>query len=84
MNDTFERYSNLSIDDDSVNSGRKQKGNFTLDLKENRNNAKQMANAFDMFGKGDPAPKNGNPRMRETYSELADEDEKDAVFNHSM
>ncbi len=42
-----------------------------------------MASAFDMFGKGEPAPKNQN-QLRETYSELADEDEKDAVFTHSM
>ena len=88
MNDTFERLSGLSIDE-SIHSGGKQKENFMMDFNgkkkskdKDKDRAKKMVNAWDMFEKGgEYAPRN---KARETYSEIADEDEKDAVFSHSM
>ena len=81
MNDTFDRLSGLSIDDDSINSGKR---GLEMDLKKTgKGGARKMANAWDLFeGKGgDIAPRK---KTRETYSDLADEDEKEAVFAHSM
>ena len=83
MNDTFDRLSGLSIEDDSINSNGKR-GNLEMDLhkKTGKGGARKMANAWDLFEKGgDPAPRKNRG---ETYSDLADEDEKDAVFAHSM
>ena len=81
MNDTFDRLSGdmISMDDDSVNSN-KRGGN--MGMEKTKGGARKMTNAWDLFEKGgDIAPRK---KRGETYSDLADEDEKEAVFNHSI
>ena len=93
MDDTFERLSDLSLGgnvDESVHSGarrgnrdffeREAKFDRGMDRRQAKKMPKQL-NDWNMFERGDNAPRKNK---LETYSDLADNEEKEAIFSHSM